>query len=70
MAALAVVFTGHGVNALQEAGIIAASPAGSFGVSALGVYPTFESLIAQLLVLALVLVLRGRKRSPDSSDVA
>jgi high-affinity iron transporter len=55
MAVLAIVFTGHGVKALQEAGALAASPVGSFGVPALGVYPTLESLSAQTIVFALVL---------------
>lgn len=54
MAGLAVVFTGHGVKALQEAGVVAASPTGSFGLPAFGVYPTVESLTAQAIVLALV----------------
>ena len=51
---LAVVFTGHGVKALQEAGLIAASPFGGVNLPALGVYATVESLTAQAVVLALV----------------
>ena len=54
MAVLAIVFTGHGVRALQEAGVIPGSPVGSFSLSALGVYPTFETLVAQSLVLLLI----------------
>jgi high-affinity iron transporter len=54
LAVLAVVFTGHGLRALQEAGSIAATPLGAVDIPALGVYPTRETLAAQLLVLALV----------------
>jgi high-affinity iron transporter len=55
LVALAVIFAGQGTAALQKAGVLAASPVGSFGVPALGVYPTLESLLAQGIVLALVL---------------
>lgn len=51
MAGLAVVFTGHGIKALQEAGMIAAVPFGSFNLPALGIYATVESMLAQLFVL-------------------
>jgi high-affinity iron transporter len=64
LAALAVVFTGHGLRALQEAGAIAATPLGSFDLSVLGVYATWETIGAQLLVLALVIagfLLQGRR---------
>jgi high-affinity iron transporter len=54
MAALAVVFTGHGVKALQEAGMIAAVPFGEFNLSALGIYATVEGILAQLFVLVFV----------------
>ncbi len=53
--ALAVVFTGHGLRALQEAGTIAATPFGAFDLPALGVYATRETLGAQLMVLAFVI---------------
>lgn len=51
---LAIVFTGHGIKALQEAGVIAASPFGAVNLPALGIYATTQSLLAQALVLALV----------------
>jgi high-affinity iron transporter len=54
LSVLAIVFTGHGVKALQEAGVIAASPFGAFNLPALGIYATTQSLLAQALVLALV----------------
>lgn len=55
MAGLAVVFTGHGIKALQEAGMIAAVPFGDFNLPALGIYATAESLLAQLFVLLSVI---------------
>jgi high-affinity iron transporter len=64
LAALAVVFTGHGLRALQEAGAIAATPFGAFDLPTLGMYATRETLSAQLLVLALVIagfLLQGRR---------
>jgi high-affinity iron transporter len=64
LAALAVVFTGHGLRALQEAGAIAATPFGAFDLPTLGMYATRETLSAQLLVLAVVIagfLLQGRR---------
>ncbi|HLO75660.1 MAG TPA: hypothetical protein VK196_04305, partial [Magnetospirillum sp.] len=57
--ALAVVFAGQGTLELQEARLIPATPlAGMPSLPALGVFPTFESLAAQaVLLLALVPVL-------------
>lgn len=55
MAVLAVVFTGHGIKALQEAGIVAAVPFTDFNLPTLGIYATVESMLAQLLVLLSVI---------------
>jgi high-affinity iron transporter len=55
MAGLAVVFTGHGIKALQEAGLVSAIPWGDFNLPVLGVYATAESMLAQLLVLLVLL---------------
>lgn len=55
MAGLAVVFTGHGIKALQEAGMIAAVPFSDFNLPALGIYATVESMLAQLFVLLSVI---------------
>jgi high-affinity iron transporter len=54
LAALAIVFVGHGIRALQEAGVIAATPVGGIAVQALGIYPTSQTLVAQAVVLAVV----------------
>ena len=51
MAGLTVVLTGKGVAALQEAGIIDIAPiAGAARLSMLGVFPTWQSITAQLLM--------------------
>lgn len=55
MAALAVVFTGHGIKALQEAGMIAAVPFTDFNLPALGIYATVEGMLAQLFMLLSVI---------------
>ena len=54
LALLAVVFAGQGVAALQEAGVVGASPLGSFAAPMLGVHPTLETLGAQLFAVALI----------------
>lgn len=54
LAILAVVFTGHGVKALQEAGVIAASPIAMGSLPALGVYPTLQTIAAQVCVILAV----------------
>jgi high-affinity iron transporter len=50
---LAVVFTGQGIAALQEAGIVSTSLLNFPRIEMLGVYPTAQSLGLQLLVLCL-----------------
>ncbi len=50
---LAVVFTGQGIAALQEAGIVSASLLDFPRIEVLGVYPTAQSLGLQLIVLML-----------------
>ncbi|MBV1692668.1 FTR1 family protein [Novosphingobium sp. G106] len=55
MAILTVVLAGKGVAALQEAGIIDIAPfAGGIRVSMLGIFPTLQSMGAQLLMLVAV----------------
>ncbi len=64
LAALAVIFTGHGVAALQEAGVLGVSSLGFEAVPLLGIYPSGEALAAQLAALALVaLGYRAARRS-------
>ncbi len=55
MAILTIVLVGKGVAALQEAGIIDIAPiAGGIRVSMLGIFPTLQSIGAQLLMLIAV----------------
>lgn len=55
---LTVVLVGKGLHALQEAGAIGISSTPfNLRIDLLGVYPTFQTLIAQVFTLALVLFL-------------
>ncbi|MFZ5479481.1 MAG: c-type cytochrome [Myxococcota bacterium] len=69
LCAMAVVFAGKGLRALQEAGVVPIHPFGGVRLDALGVYPTLETIGAQAaLVIALVLSAawpRGR-RAPEA----
>ena len=51
--ALAVIFAGKGIHALQEATVVSSNPVKFLRVDLLGVYPNLESLAAQALLLAL-----------------
>lgn len=52
---LAVIFTGKGVAALQEAGAVPVHSVDFVSIPMLGVYPTLQVLLMQFAVLALVL---------------
>lgn len=55
IAILAVVLAGKGVAALQEAGMIDIAPLATFPrIPVLGLFPTWETVAAQLLVIAIV----------------
>ena len=55
VAVLAVVLAGKGMAGLQEAGWIGASPIMGPRIDLLGVYPSAETVIAQVVVLAIAL---------------
>lgn len=57
---LSVVYAGHGVKALQEAGIFGAHPVAFFEFDWLGIHPDAWSLSAQALALLGVALLYGR----------
>lgn len=67
IAVLAIVLTGKGVAALQEAGWIAVTVARAPHIELFGIFPTWQSLLAQLAILALLgagfafNIVRGRK---------
>lgn len=54
IAVLAVVLTGKGVSALQEAGWVGVNVAPLPHVELLGIYPTWQTVSAQLLIVALL----------------
>ena len=54
VAVLAVVLTGKGIAALQEAGWIGSKTLGAVRIELLGVYPSAQVLLAQLAMVALV----------------
>jgi len=56
LALLAVIFTGHGIAALQEAGVIGATRLDFEPVRLLGVYPSGEAIGAQFAALAVVVL--------------
>jgi high-affinity iron transporter len=66
IAVLAIVLTGKGVSALQEAGWASVTIAPVPHIELLGVYPTWQSTLAQLVVLLVLIAgfainsLRGR----------
>ncbi|WP_068825084.1 cytochrome c/FTR1 family iron permease [Pseudomonas sp. BMS12] len=57
---LSVVFAGHGVAALQEAGVLGTRPVAFFEFDWLGIHPDAYSLSAQTLALLAITVLYGR----------
>ena len=56
IAVLAVVLTGKGVAALQEAGIVGVHPIPFPRIELIGVYPSEQSLLCQLAVVVLAIV--------------
>ena len=54
LAALAVVFAGKGIAALQAAGKLPLSPIGWPGLPELGIYPNLQGLVLQAVLLLLI----------------
>jgi high-affinity iron transporter len=54
LAALAVVFVGRGIAALQEAGTLPVNPVNLPSIPALGLYPTVQGLVLQVLVAVMI----------------
>lgn len=65
LALMAVVFTGNGVAALQEAGVIPSTQVDFVTIPVLGIYPTIQGLGAQGAMVALVVAgaLVGRRKA-------
>lgn len=72
VAVLAVVLAGKGVAGLQEAGWLGVSPIAAPRIEALGMFPTAQTLAAQLATLAIALIgfgfnaLTARRPKPAS----
>ncbi|MCK1790169.1 FTR1 family protein [Pseudomonas violetae] len=60
LCALSVVFAGHGVKALQEAGIFGTRPVPFFDFDWLGIHADAYSLTAQAVAIIAIIVLYGR----------
>lgn len=73
LAALAVVFAGNGIAALQEAGVLEATAMRFVSVPVLGLHPTVEGVAAQAATLTLVLAglwaghARARREAPAAA---
>ncbi len=62
LCALSVVFAGHGVKALQEAGIFGTRPVPFFEFDWLGIHADAYSLSAQAVAILAIIVLYGRSK--------
>ena len=67
---LSVVFAGHGVAALQEAGVLGTRPVRFFEFDWLGIYPDAWSLSAQALALMAIALLYLRSRRNERRRAA
>ena len=71
MALLAVILTGKGLHALQETGALTVTTAlVPLRIETLGLFPTYETLVPQLLVLLLIIGLWHFGRRPIGSRAA
>ncbi|MBM7063247.1 FTR1 family protein [Pseudomonas sp. UL073] len=62
LCALSVVFAGHGIKALQEAGVLGTHPVPFIEFDWLGIHPDAYSLSAQALALLAIILLYGRSK--------
>ncbi|MNO06791.1 hypothetical protein D3C81_2287320 [compost metagenome] len=60
-----MVFAGHGVKALQEAGIFGTRPVPFFEFDWLGIHADAYSLSAQVLAIVAIVVLYSRSRMAE-----
>ncbi len=54
LAIMAVIFVGNGIAALQEAGVLDVTRVRFVSLPVLGIHPTVQSLVPQILMLALI----------------
>ena len=69
LCALSVVFAGHGVKALQEAGIFGTRPVPFFEFDWLGIHADAYSLSAQAVAILAIVLLYGRSRVAERQRV-
>ncbi|VVN73624.1 cytochrome c/FTR1 family iron permease [Pseudomonas fluorescens] len=69
LCALSVVFAGHGVKALQEAGIFGTRPVAFFDFDWLGIHADAYSLSAQAVAILAIIVLYSRSRMAEKRRV-
>ena len=62
---LVVVFAGHGVKALQEAGVFGTRPVPFFDFDWLGIHADAYSLSAQAVAILAIVVLYSRSRMAE-----
>ncbi|MFC2337397.1 MAG: iron permease FTR1, partial [Negativicutes bacterium] len=70
MFVLAVSFTGGGIEALQEAGVVSMTLVEGIPVPTidlLGIYPTYETLVPQLALILAAVITVFYKRRPNVS---
>ena len=70
LCALSVVFAGHGVKALQEAGIFGTRPVPFFDFDWLGIHADAYSLSAQAVAIIAIIVLYSRSRMAEKRRVS
>ena len=69
LCALSVVFAGHGVKALQEAGIFGTRPVPFFDFDWLGIHADAYSLTAQAVAIMAIIVLYSRSKLAEKRRV-
>ena len=69
LCALSVVFSGHGVKALQEAGIFGTRPVAFFDFDWLGIHADAYSLAAQAVAIVAIIVLYSRSKMAEKRRV-
>lgn len=69
LCALSVVFAGHGVKALQEAGIFGTRPVALFDFDWLGIHADAYSLTAQAVAIMAIIVLYSRSKLAEKRRV-
>ena len=65
MFVLAIIFAGKGIAALQEAGVLTATPVEFIRIDLLGIYPNLQGLLVQLVLVILAVFLWNKKSAAE-----